>query len=147
MRTVGLAILLAACVAIGVTRPARLGAADAGVKVIVHPSRAERLTKNDVRAIYLRQRRLWDDGATIVPINLEAGSEARERFSESVFGQGSRRLATYWNQRYFEEGGLPPATLASQEAVIRFVAGNENAIGYVTQETVGDAVKVVLALP
>jgi ABC-type phosphate transport system substrate-binding protein len=147
MRTVGLAILLAACLATGVLWPARLGAADAGVKVIVHPSRVEHLTKNDVRAIYLRQRRLWDNGAAIVPINLAAGSEARERFSEAVFGQGSRRLATYWNQRYFEEGGLPPATLASQEAVIRFVAGNENAIGYVTQETVGDAVKVALVLP
>jgi hypothetical protein len=31
--------------------------------------------------------------------------------------------------------------------VIRFVAGNENAIGYVTQEKVGDSVKVVLVLP
>lgn len=143
----GRAFLLAACLAACVLQPARPAAADSGVKVIVHPSRAERLTKDDVRAIYLRQRRLWDDGRAIVPINLEAGSEARERFSESVFGQGSRRLATYWNQRYFEEGGFPPATLASQEAVLRFVAGNENAIGYVTQEDVGDSVKVVLVLP
>jgi ABC-type phosphate transport system substrate-binding protein len=127
--------------------PTRLGAADPRVKLIVHPSRAAALDTDEVRAIYLKQKRFWNDGEPIIPINLEAGSAARERFSESIFGQGSRRLAAYWNQRYFEEGAFPPATLASEQAVIRFVAGNENAIGYVAQEDVGDQVAVALVLP
>ena len=148
MGTTAYALLSVACLAgclLGAAAP--LQASDIGVKVIVHPTRAATLTKDDVRAIYLKQKRFWSDGRAIIPINLEAGSEARERFSESVFGQGSRRLAAYWNQRYFEEGGFPPATLGSPEAVIRFVAGNENAIGYVAQEDVGDSVAVALVLP
>jgi ABC-type phosphate transport system substrate-binding protein len=146
MRTTAHALLLAAGLAC-LLAPARLGAADGRVRVIVHPTRARNLTVEEVRAIYLKQKRFWNDGQPIVPINLEAGSEARERFSESVFGQDSRRLAAYWNQRYFEEGGFPPATLASQEAVTRFVAGNANAIGYVTHDEVGDTVAVALVLP
>lgn len=147
MRTRAYALLAAACLAAGLWAPRQLGAAERRVQVIVHPSRAGSLTKNEVRAIYLKQKRFWDDGQPIIPINLEAGSEARELFSERVLGQDSLHLAAYWNQRYFEHGGFPPPTLGSQQAVIRFVAGNENAIGYVTQDDVGDAVKVVLVLP
>jgi hypothetical protein len=114
--------------------------------VIVHPSRAAALTPSDVRAIYLKQRRFWEDGAEIVPINREAGSPPRELFSTKIFGRGSRDLAPFWNQRYFEAGEFPPPTLASDDAVIRFVAGNRNAIGYVLAEEVGTAVHAALTL-
>lgn len=124
-----------------------LEAADPPVKLIVHPTRARKLTESEVRAIYLKQKLLWDDGQPIIAVNRESGSEVRERFSQHIFGQGSRRLAGYWNQRYFEAGEFPPVTLASEEAVIRFVAGNENAIGYVIREDVGDSVSVALVLP
>ena len=115
--------------------------------MIAHPRRAAQLTEAEVRAIYLKQKQFWDDGSAIIPINREAGSAARELFSKRVFGQDSRRSATYWNQRYFEAGEFPPPTLASEEAVLRFVAGNENAIGYVTGDAVSDGVAVVLVLP
>lgn len=140
------ALALAACLAPCLLSPSRLGAADLQIKLIAHPARAARLTEGEVRAIYLKQRLFWNDGRPIVPINREAGSAAREAFSQRVFGQDSRRLATYWNQRYFEAGEFPPATLASEEAVMRFVAGNENAIGYVTVEDVTESVAVVLLL-
>lgn len=114
--------------------------------LIAHPTRAGRMTEADVRAIYLKRKRLWSDGQPIIPINREAGSDARELFSERVFGQSSRRLAAYWNQRYFEAGEFPPATLASEEGVVRFVSDNRNAIGYVTSADLADSVAAVLVL-
>lgn len=147
MRTTADTLLLAVCLAVVVLSPLRLGASDLTVRLIAHPTRAGKLTDAEVRAIYLKQKLFWSDGSPVIPINLEAGSETRELFSERIFGQTSRRLAAYWNQRYFEAGELPPATLASEQAVIRFVAGNPNAIGYVTLEEVSDSVAVVLVLP
>ena len=140
------ALASAACVAAWLIFPVALGAADLRVKVIAHPTHAMKLSVAALRAIYLKHQLLWSDGRPIIPINREAGSVARELFSKRLFGQDSLRLATYWNQRYFEAGEFPPATLASEEAVVRFVAGNENAIGYVTREEVGDSVAVVLVL-
>ena len=140
------AFALAACLAAWLIFPMTLGAADVRVKLIAHPARAMKLSAGEVRAIYLKQQVLWNDGRPIIPINREAGSVARELFSKRLFGQDSLRLATYWNQRYFEAGEFPPATLASEEAVMRFVAGNENAIGYVTLDDVVDSVTVVLVL-
>jgi ABC-type phosphate transport system substrate-binding protein len=138
--------LIAACLVGCSFYASQIGAADARVKLITHPSRAAQLSESEVRAIYLKQKRFWDDGDAIIPINREAGSEPRELFSRKLFGQDSRRLAAYWNQRYFEAGEFPPATLASEEAVMRFVAGNENAIGYVTMDDVASSVAVVLVL-
>ena len=147
MRTTTHALFLTAGLACCLLWASQLGAAEPRVKLITHRTRIGNLTEAEVRAIYLKRKLFWDDGQPIIPINREAGSEAREFFSKRIFGQDSRRLASYWNQRYFEAGEFPPATLASDEAVIRFVAGNENAIGYVILENVGDAVTVVLDLP
>ncbi len=122
-----------------------LAATAVRVQLIANPARAATLTKTEIRAIYLKRRLLWGDGQPIIPINREAGSDVRELFSERIFGQDSRRLAAYWNQRYFEAGEFPPATLASEEAVVRFVAENRNAIGYVTRE-VDDSVAVLLVV-
>jgi ABC-type phosphate transport system substrate-binding protein len=140
------ALAAAACLAAWLIFPVALGAAELRVKLIAHPTRAMKLSAGEARAIYLKKKVLWDDGRPIIPINREAGSPTREQFSNRIFGQDSRRLATYWNQRYFEAGEFPPATLASDEAVVRFVAGNENAIGYVTLDALTDSVTVVLVL-
>jgi ABC-type phosphate transport system substrate-binding protein len=145
MRTTANALLVATLL-VGPLSPSRPAASEPMVKVIVHPARGGKLVRDEIAAIYLKQKQLWADGQPIIAINREAGSAARELFSERIFGRGSRRLAPYWNQRYFEAGEFPPATLASEEAVIRFVAGNRNAIGYVTAETVEDSVAVALVL-
>jgi ABC-type phosphate transport system substrate-binding protein len=123
-----------------------MAASEARLQVIVHPSRAGEVSLRELRAIYLKQKVFWSDGSPIVAINREAGSAPRELFSSKVFGQTTRELAAYWNQRYFEAGEFPPATLASDDAVLRFVAGNRNAIGYVLAEKVGAEVSVALAL-
>src|SRR5262245_54341971 len=96
------AVVAVTCLAIALGAPARLGAADPTVRLIVHPRRAAQLTEAEVRAIYLKQKQFWSDGSPIIAINREAGSAARELFSKRVFGQDSRRAATYWNQRYYE---------------------------------------------
>jgi hypothetical protein len=51
-------------------------------------------------------------------------------------------LAVYWNRQYFR-GVLPPATLASDEAVKRFVALEPNAVGYIRASQVDESVSVV----
>ena len=113
--------------------------------VIVCGDRGGQLTVGEVAQIYLKQRRFWGDGAPIVPVNRDAGSLVRRAFTRRVFGDRARRLAVYWNRQYFR-GVLPPATLASDEAVKRFVALEPNAIGYIRASQIDDSVSVVLYL-
>ena len=113
--------------------------------VIACGEREAQLTEGEVAQVYLKQRRFWDDGAPIVPVNRDAGSQVRRAFTRRVFGDRARRLAIYWNRQYYQ-GVLPPATLASDEAVKRFVALEPNAIGYIRASQVDESVTVILYL-
>jgi ABC-type phosphate transport system substrate-binding protein len=110
--------------------------------VIVNADRTERLTRADVAQIYLRKRRFWGDGKRIVPVNRDSGSAARESFDRKIFGDDAGELGVYWNRQYFQ-GVLPPPTLASDEAVKRFVASEPLAIGYIDAALVDGSVRVV----
>lgn len=113
--------------------------------VIAHPNREVRLTAAEVARIFLRKRRFWSDGKAIVPVNRESGSGARDTFVRLLFGEDARALVVYWNRQYFR-GVLPPATLASDEAVKRFVATESRAIGYIAPDLLDDTVHVVLRI-
>jgi len=113
------------------------------VVVIVHPSRSGPVSREEVRTIYLRQRRFWEDGQAILPVNREYGCEARKVFETNVFKDLKEPLSRYWNEQYFL-GILPPATLASDSAVRQYVAARPDAIGYIDARNLDDSVRVVL---
>jgi ABC-type phosphate transport system substrate-binding protein len=120
-------------------------AAAEDLAIIVNGERADRPSLAEIAQIYLKQRRFWSDGGRIVAVNRESGSAARAAFDGEVLGATGSKLAVYWNRQYFQ-GVLPPATLASDEAVKRFVASERLAIGYVHPRVVDDSVRVVLEL-
>jgi ABC-type phosphate transport system substrate-binding protein len=125
--------------------PAATGGSDSRIAVIVHRDRRDALDVTAVASIYLRKRRFWADGAPIVPINREADSGLRERFTRRVFATASGQLSAYWNRQYFH-GILPPATLSSTPSMKRFVSEEPNAIGYVEADAVDSSVRVALML-
>lgn len=125
--------------------PTNIAGQESRMAVIVHPNRRAELSTDEVAQIYLRRKRFWNDGTPIVPLNLPSPAPLRTRFSRLVLQQTEPRLADYWNRLYFD-GILPPATLASTEAVLRYVASDPNAIGYVPISEVDGSVRVVLHL-
>lgn len=116
------------------------------VAVIGHPSRTDAISVQDLRRIYLRQRKFWDDREPILPVNREYRSPLRRVFDEIVFGAMRESLGRYWNEQYFQ-GILPPATLESDSAVLKYVAARKNAVGYVNAKQVDSSVRVLLRLP
>jgi len=111
--------------------------------VIVSAERDVELSIEEVARVFLKQRRHWSRRDPIVPINRDADSDARKLFTERVFADQVRRLDTYWNRQYYR-GVLPPLTLASDEAVRRFVALEPNAIGYIFESWLDASVRAVL---
>lgn len=114
--------------------------------VIVHRERKARVDVDTLAQIYLKQRRRWPGGDAIVPVNRESDSATRAWFARAVLARSPQQLSVYWNRQYFH-GVFPPATLASDEAVRRFVASEKRAIGYVLASTLDGSVRVVLRLP
>ncbi len=116
------------------------------IAVIVNPAQGGSLSRAELIQVYLKQRRFWADGAAILAVNHEAGSELRARFEQALLGARARRLGIHWNRAYYR-GVLPPPTLASDAAMLRFVGREPRAIGYVNAASLDGTVRVLLRLP
>ena len=98
-----------------------------------------------VVGIFARKRQLWDDRAAIVPVNLPAAHPLRRAFSLWLFKRTPEDMQGYWADQYFH-GVQPPPVLASEEAVLRFVASTPGSIGYVSICSIDKRVEVVAVI-
>jgi ABC-type phosphate transport system substrate-binding protein len=137
--------LVAALLALAVEGRPQAAARDAGgYRVIVNP-------KNPIREVdraflaraFLRRTRQWDDDVPIRPVDLPADSRARRRFSEEILGRSVTAVRGYWQQAIFSGRDVPPPELASDEAVVAYVARYAGAVGYVSSDTDLTGVKAI----
>lgn len=120
--------------------PAR---ADSRVAVIAAAGTPMPTIGADDLAALFRRKKLFLGGQKAEPINLPAQHPLRRHFSQQVLHRTPEELEDYWREMYFN-GVNPPFVLASEEAVIRFVAGTPGAVGYVSQCAVDRRVVVVM---
>ncbi len=140
-----LPVCLALTLGLGPSPPAL--AADPGIAVIVARDAPQaRMDRVTLRDIYLKKVFVDEEGNPLVPVNLPAGDPLRRAFSLSLLGKPSDALEGYWNARYFH-GVRPPYVLGSPNAVVRFVASTEGAIGYVAACQLDDSVRELMRLP
>lgn len=99
----------------------------------------------DELAQVYRRRKLFLGASRVQPINLPANHPLRRWFSQAVLKQSPEDMESYWQGQYFN-GVSPPFVLASEEAVIRFVASTPGAIGYVSACLVDRRVSVVMPI-
>lgn len=122
--------------------------ANAGVAVITHPSVKEiGLSKNKLALIYLGKLKNYSNGKTIKAVDLPKGSKARKKFYASVVKKSESALNRHWSKLKYTGKGKPPKVLDSARAVVKWVASNKGAIGYIDGKYLNKSVKVVLILP
>lgn len=104
------------------------------------------MNRDTLRDIYLKRIFVDQDGHRLIPVNLPPELPLREAFTRTLIRMPDDRLQDYWNRQYFQ-GVSPPYVLASQQAVVRFVASTPGAIGYVAPCFLSPDVHVALWLP
>lgn len=121
-------------------------AAAVDIAVIVARDAPEQMPDaGTLRDIYLKKIFLDASGRRFIPVNLPADAPLREAFTQALFRKSSEELQDYWNQNYFH-GITPPYVLASEDAVLRFVAQTPGAIGYVADCHLKSDVRRILVL-
>ena len=96
--------------------------------------------------IYSLKKAFWSDKTPVGPINHEASSVEREKFSEAVFHLSPQEMRQYWN-RLRVQGTLPPLVQTSDQAVLGFVRSVPGAIGYINADQQPTGVRILLQLP
>ncbi len=120
----------------------------AGVAVITHPGVKEiGLSKSKLAKIYLGKLRRFSNGQRIQPVDLPKKSKERKKFYQTVINKSESQMNRYWSKRKYTGKGKPPKLLNSAREVLKWVANNEGAIGYIDGKYLNKSVKVVLILP
>jgi len=102
-----------------------------------------KLATKNLNLIYWRKQRFWPQGVRIKPVNLSAQHPLRIQFSQATLGSTPQTQIDYWNGQYFN-GILPPHSVNSEEAVLRYVAQTKGAVGYINACNLDKRVEAVL---
>ena len=111
--------------------------AHADVVVIVSAaSVATNLTTGEISRIYLGQSN------KMTPIDIADASKTRHEFYSKVTGKDEFQVKTIWSKLVFT-GKVPPPRELSATEVVKAVAADPYAIGYVDRSFVNMTVKIV----
>jgi len=110
-------------------------AAADGFVVVAHAEvEGSTISRETLRAIYLKKVLRWSDQTSIQPVDQSSHSPVRQAFSEEVLGQSLGELQMFWRNRLTVDRVLPPQIQATDAEVLEFVASHRGAIGYVSAE-------------
>ncbi|MDP2247240.1 MAG: hypothetical protein Q8J65_03850 [Nitrosomonadales bacterium] len=117
---------------------------ESGVIAVIVPSDfgIRSLGSTELSLIFLRKKLYWPNGKRMRPANLPTQHLLRKQFSQRLLGSLPEAQSEYWNELYFH-GTSPPHVVNSQEAMLRYVAETNGAIGYIDACLVDERVKVI----
>jgi ABC-type phosphate transport system substrate-binding protein len=116
-----------------------------GFRVIVNASNPIGSTNCEfLSQVFFKRTTRWQGGPAIRPVDLSPDSSVRGKFSDAILKRSVDAVRNYWQQRIFSGRDLPPTELASDEAVVDYVARSPGAIGYVSASAKVDSVKVLV---
>lgn len=139
-RILSLCCLLA--ISLGLTHFAMAAEDSHTIAVIVpaQPGLAPEVHADELGLIFWRKKLYASHGQALHPVNLHSEHPLRLRFSQQVLQSSPKSQINYWNGLYFH-GVQPPYTVQSEEAMIRYVAETDGAIGYIDACHVDERVK------
>jgi hypothetical protein len=111
------------------------GPAAAGqIVVVAHPGLpVKTLSAEDIKAIYIGQL-TFVAGTKVYPVDYALTDGVSESFLRTVVGMSPERFQTYWIKEVFHSGRVPPRKVVNADEVLRMVAADPGAIGYVPAE-------------
>ena len=127
-------------IAAGLALTAVLQQARADVVVIVSAQSTTSITSREISRVYL------GESNTMTPVDIANPSRARKEFYAKVVGKDEGQVRARWSKLVFTGKGSAPRELPSGEDVVKAVAADPHAIGYVDRSFVNMTVKVILTL-
>lgn len=109
---------------------------------------AQSLTREDVRDIFLGEKSLLGS-LRLRPVDVKDAGRIRSFFLKTFLGVSEDGYQAYWIKKIFQEGGTPPSSLATLEALVQLLQADRTAIGFLWAEDAAKAsgLKILLKIP
>lgn len=117
--------------------------AQAKMVVIAHPEIKVEPTLEQIRQIYLGKLTSLDGKTPLEALDIAADSPLRTQFLDLVVQKSQGQLNQYWSRLVFTGKAVPPRKVASDQAVIEWVAQNKGAIGIIDSKLLNEKVNAI----
>lgn len=135
------------CILAGVLTFAAMPAFAGMVVITSAKSSVKSLSKSDVAALYLGKTTSLPGGGHAKLYDLADANPGREMFYQAATGKSASQVKSVWSRLVFSGRALPPKELSNDAAVVKAVAADPDAIGYVNASAVDGSVQTVSKLP
>ena len=121
--------------------------ANADLAIIAHPgSDTGEIDAQNVRMLFLGERKSFPNGLHAIPINHVTGSPDRKEFFASVLSMPESSHARHWKRKISTGTGHSPTELNSYDAILQSIANTPGSISYIDASKVDDTVKVLFTV-
>lgn len=101
--------------------------------VVAHASNPISAIRSDeLSKIFLKKITVWRTKRPVVVVDQAETTKIRQQFSRDVHHREVQSILSYWQTQIFSGRAVPPQQRAGDAEVMAFVAGNPDAIGYVS---------------
>jgi len=122
-------------------------AAFADLAIIGHPDdETGTLDTQNVRKLFLGERKAFPNGHHATPFNHSVGSPDRKEFFSLVLNMPETTHKRHWKRKIAVGAGNSPEELGSHSAVLKSIANTPGSIGYIDASKVDDTVKVLFTI-
>ena len=127
---------------------ARTAAAEELVIIVNSANPNATLNAQQVKSYFMKKAGAWQNGEKVRPVDREGQSPERAAFLGKVLGLSSDELLRYWLERQYASAEHPPASVADDASVVKFVSFFKGGIGFVSRSalTGAEGVRPVLTL-
>ena len=110
--------------------------ANAEVVIIVSvKSSVNVLTADQIARIFLGKDDKFPNDQSANPVDQPEGAAIRDEFYSKVAHKNSSQISSYWAKLIFTGEGRLPKIIPDDSAVIKFIASNPNALGYIDEKS------------
>lgn len=117
--------------------------ANADVVLVAHPDVPDAsLSAADIENLFLGKRKTLPSGESVKVVTLKDG-DAHDAFLSAYVNRSASQFSAFWKRKIVDGTGIPPKSFDSEAELIAHVKANSGTLGYVSNSTPADGVKVI----
>jgi len=101
--------------------------------------------KAELKEIFTGTKLRWPDGSKIHVVD-QLDGEIGEKFYKTVTGKSATQVRKQWTKLALSGQASAPIKCTSDKAVKKLIAGNPNAVGYISTRSLDDSVREIIRI-
>lgn len=107
------------------------------------------ISEEQVIDLFMGRTPYFPSGDPVVKLDAPSGSEVRKDFYHTLVQMSLPEINAYWARLMFSGRATPPMQVPQEQDIVKLVADNTNAIGYISKPLSGelnDEVKTIFVI-